>query len=612
MMSSKNPNPGQGRMFKGLHQKGDSVDNVKSPYNYPKLPNDVSLELQQKVYSSSQYYSDRTQIIKNKFDNLTLENNKQQYPKPYCPMHITTNRRPQSSPPIQPQYTINRLEESYWAKWKPNKCDSTDTWQSYSNQATCNAPCSTPCSARRPRCVTTPMMSKECLDMLSKSNRRPKPRCDKHLEVIREPADMRESNSSDVGVTKTASNKKVESKCSCCTCPSQSKSNSEEEKTSKTKTDVQTEEYDDDQNEDDEHFETSQEEYENLYNEMYMEYETQLMNRISEYEMQREQEEMYELEKQLAEAEERKRLEQEAQNDTMPHNRNPSVHNVNQIDETQNYAQNESHINTPVQQSQSSSPNETPRQTEAKNTLPMRLEEEMRPATAIEQSHNRSQEKSLGNSNERRPQSADNTDRTIERNDEQRRQLLLRNTKDAQQILSTEHNDIALENEYRKQMVKNAQDREKIKSEDEHRRTMSQDRRHSTSSERDRIELEDEHRKLRLLRNAPETQLTPHLSSSNEYSEPEIAILKHTDSFIINSRRQKEDRPRKQQPKFLKLKSSFTSPPVKGHTYPLKSALKKERPSPPPIIGFSRPISPAMPKTRSPAKSPQYMYMLRH
>lgn len=91
------------------------------------------------VYNCSKwdYYDDRSHYMKDKFDKLTLDNEYDQKPhksdctrKP-CPVHHCSNTaeksiKKRSSPtkndqkPIE-EDVINKLEESYWAKWKP-KC----------------------------------------------------------------------------------------------------------------------------------------------------------------------------------------------------------------------------------------------------------------------------------------------------------------------------------------------------------------------------------------------------------------------------------------------------------------------------------------------------------
>lgn len=77
----------------------------------------------------------------------------------------------------------------------------------------------------------------------------------------------------------------------------------------------------------------------------------------------------------------------------------------------------------------------------------------------------------------------------------------------------------------------------------------------------------------------------PHLIASNASTSltEEVHIIKHTDSFIITSKKQNAEKPHYPQPKCIKLqknpnvlnRSSYNY--IKGGSYPLKSCLKKEK-----------------------------------
>lgn len=593
--------PNQNRIYRGQHHKGDSAETQN--FKYPKLPKDVSQELQQKVYSNSykQYYEEKREIVKNKFDSLTLDNGQQYTAKPYCQMHPSNNKQRHPSQNYPQNYTINRLEESYWAKWKPSRCDPADNWQSYDDHTRC-----VPCN-RRPRCPTTRTMAQDCMKMLAhvtNSKKRPKIkfREDKPLEIIREPTDIRESNSSDVGISKKTDHEKNKSKCSCCTCPIQSESVSDvDEKISEmtttnpstnkeTKTDT---------------METSQEEYEHMYDEMYKEYESDLMNAISEYEMQREEEEMREVEQQLAE-EERRRQERESQKQA-ERERARMSYEYAYAKSMPRAAIQEAHYSNVYEQYYDSTYEENEDSNTSKN--------ETRTVTPLELSRVHSPRQSESNIKDAGSSNAQSLPTSPRKQSKSNVQELQTDVKNAGSPRGPQQGNQDTQSDNIKMSPKG--------SEREPSRRAS-----PTPSNREReeqkpvevIEISNKHGEGNAEESNPHSQnvafdkdLTPQLSSSIEYSEPEIAILKHTDSFIINSRRQKEDRPRKPQPKFLKLtKAPFTAPPVKGHTYPLKPVLKKIKTPAPPAVGTTRPISPTTPKARTPSRQFQPAYLVRH
>lgn len=82
----------------------------------------------------------------------------------------------------------------------------------------------------------------------------------------------------------------------------------------------------------------------------------------------------------------------------------------------------------------------------------------------------------------------------------------------------------------------------------------------------------------------------------------EVSPLKHTDSLILNAKRQSEDKPRYQQPRCIRL---FRKPVVsgsiatftRGGSYPLKPAIKKEKSATRGNIRLGKPGSPIMIQT---------------
>lgn len=77
----------------------------------------------------------------------------------------------------------------------------------------------------------------------------------------------------------------------------------------------------------------------------------------------------------------------------------------------------------------------------------------------------------------------------------------------------------------------------------------------------------------------------PHLVPSNASTSvtEEVHMIKHTDSFIITSKKQNAEKPHYPQPKCIKLQKNANSLNrasynyIKGGSYPLKSCLKKEK-----------------------------------
>ncbi|XP_045480320.1 uncharacterized protein LOC123684870 [Harmonia axyridis] len=67
-------------------------------------------------------------------------------------------------------------------------------------------------------------------------------------------------------------------------------------------------------------------------------------------------------------------------------------------------------------------------------------------------------------------------------------------------------------------------------------------------------------------------------SSISNVEEPKDSkFLRHTDSFILNSKKQSEEKPHYQQPRCIRLyKKNSPSNYIKGGSYPLKPCLKKE------------------------------------
>ncbi|KAL3267572.1 hypothetical protein HHI36_011690 [Cryptolaemus montrouzieri] len=64
---------------------------------------------------------------------------------------------------------------------------------------------------------------------------------------------------------------------------------------------------------------------------------------------------------------------------------------------------------------------------------------------------------------------------------------------------------------------------------------------------------------------------------SNTEETEEIKFIKHTDSFILNTKKKSEEKNKYQQPRCIRLyKKSYSSSYVRGGSYPLKSCLKKE------------------------------------
>lgn len=111
---------------------------------------------------------------------------------------------------------------------------------------------------------------------------------------------------------------------------------------------------------------------------------------------------------------------------------------------------------------------------------------------------------------------------------------------------------------------------------------------HQSNSENEK-EITSFTKNLNLLEVKLSKTLTPHLTISNDSSASDQLVLnpiKHTDSLILTSRKQQQEKPHYQQPKCIKLQRK--EPPVlvkssrnyiKGGTYPLKSCLKKEKSS---------------------------------
>lgn len=81
-----------------------------------------------------------------------------------------------------------------------------------------------------------------------------------------------------------------------------------------------------------------------------------------------------------------------------------------------------------------------------------------------------------------------------------------------------------------------------------------------------------------------------------EGEDDEFKVLKHTDSFILTSKKQTQEKSPYQQPKCIKLYkntvSTTTSSYIRGGTYPLKSCLKKDKPEFRGNIRLGRPGSP--------------------
>lgn len=66
-------------------------------------------------------------------------------------------------------------------------------------------------------------------------------------------------------------------------------------------------------------------------------------------------------------------------------------------------------------------------------------------------------------------------------------------------------------------------------------------------------------------------------SSVSNVEEPkDFKFLRHTDSFILNSKKQSEDKPHYQQPRCIRLYKKNSSGYTRGGSYPLKPCLKKE------------------------------------
>ncbi|XP_044748814.1 uncharacterized protein LOC123309667 [Coccinella septempunctata] len=67
-------------------------------------------------------------------------------------------------------------------------------------------------------------------------------------------------------------------------------------------------------------------------------------------------------------------------------------------------------------------------------------------------------------------------------------------------------------------------------------------------------------------------------SSTTNVEEPkDFKFLRHTDSFILNSKKQSEEKPHFQQPRCIRLyKKNSSGSYIKGGSYPLKPCLKKE------------------------------------
>lgn len=85
------------------------------------------------------------------------------------------------------------------------------------------------------------------------------------------------------------------------------------------------------------------------------------------------------------------------------------------------------------------------------------------------------------------------------------------------------------------------------------------------------------------LRNEASVEKSESKDSKNSVDHDGVKVLKHTDSFILTSKKQNQEKSHYQQPKCIKLykNSSAVSTPknyIKGGTYPLKSCLKKEKP----------------------------------
>ncbi|GJQ64916.1 hypothetical protein Trydic_g7085 [Trypoxylus dichotomus] len=704
MMSSRSVVPNQSNQnpfYRRLHHKGDFIENVQGQnYNYPKLPNDVSMELQQKVYSNSQkrQYNERNQFTNSRSGNFYLknDNNKPQYPKPYCPMHISAARYSVSQSP--PKVAINRLEESYWATWKPKNTDAVDSKENYNDSPLRNY------QSVPPHCVTNNMMAQQYVNMFSQSKtrsiQRPKFRYgdNKLFQIIREPSEMHESNSSDVGAVMKSKPKTSKSKCSCCTCPTKNGNDSDDEKSSKTKT-----EYDEELNSETQVPESSQEENENLYSDGLMGSETELMNWISEYEVRREHEEMQEMERQIANQNLRREEEtQYVELDTEHTNRKISIRYQDEIEikeinshqtivpieqgQPESFSPRESirSIESDEQkkilkQSLNNSLNAQPRgksisPTQSLRNSPYILEKEgrinpkqsLRNSSNIQQkqvpdspksysrnpSNDRQENEAIGpkqsirspqktepaspiysprNSSSNQPKNEVNSARQSPRNlnnqhkeESSSPRQLSRNSMNVQQNeepISSKQSPRSPPNEQQqkesngiKQSSRNSsvehvelvspkeqrlsgliEEREKPRGSSSlevsspttlQRRFMNHE-----SDENDGVEEDEKKKKLRL-ENVPDSEVTPHLTSSAE--------------------RQRQDRPRKPQPKFLKLtRTTFNPPPVKGHTYPLKSVLKKEKPPTQPI-GFGRGLSPVTGKIRPPSKQNLPAYLLRH
>ncbi|KRT85945.1 hypothetical protein AMK59_2096 [Oryctes borbonicus] len=660
IMSSRNIVPSQSNqnsLYRGLQHKGDFVEDIQGQsYHYPKLPNDVSMELQQKVHSNSQnnYLNARSRFTNERFDDINLKNGiiRPQYPKPYCPMHISANRF--SAPQPTPKHAINRLEESYWATWKPKNVEYVDSRQNF-NYEQCRNRQSPP-----PRIVATSMKAHECMAMLSQTKRRPvqslkyKFRNEKPLQIIREPSEMHESNSSD-GNAKKAQGEKAKSNCSCCTCPTRNESDSDEELSSKS----------------DENLESSQEGQGKLYDEMFMECEADLMNWINDYEMQREHEEMREMERQLIKEELMRRFEEQTQFDRNsvryqdeiqvmeinsetddlvasqrdmfssresieseegdqrkgaldspkqslmnlsdvqqkedPISPKQSLGNMSNIQQKQVLSPEQSLRNSQSDQ-QRNSPRQSIRNLQADQQSNEPINSKGNGVISSRQSSRNSlinQQKSEPNSAKQSPRNSRKGQRNSEIDDgKQSPRNSLSDQQNKESISSPKHsprNSINIQQI--KELPPNLREAKEIASSGTSSPATTQ--RPLQSNKNDGIEKKQEMSSV--LKSTPD----PEATDSAEYSEPDISIIKHTDSFIINSRRQREERPRKPQPKFLKLtKTTFSPPPVKGHTYPLKSALKKEKTQTP--MAFGRTLSPASAKVKPPSKQNLPPYLSRY
>lgn len=108
------------------------------------------------------------------------------------------------------------------------------------------------------------------------------------------------------------------------------------------------------------------------------------------------------------------------------------------------------------------------------------------------------------------------------------------------------------------------------------------------------------------------TAIQPHLmpSESGNNEPEEIHTLKHTDSFIINAKKQGMEKPYYPQPKCIKLQKNpavinRSHNYIKGGSYPLKSCLKKDKLSSQSLV-LGKPGSPILLQPNKNKKTRKY------